>query len=89
MKAVMGGSRDFDGAHDGALHQFDLEVIVPVPLRAFCRERCRGPERRPVEAGSGQGCLNLRDSPRLGSDPAKGDVRLPDAAGLHVERHRG
>ncbi len=34
-----------DGAHDGALQEFDLEVVVPVPLRALRGERRRAAER--------------------------------------------
>ena len=59
MRWSCAGSRGFDGAHDGALHEFDLEVVVPAPLRALGGERRRRAERRRIEARSGQGRLDL------------------------------
>src|SRR3954471_1921261 len=83
------GSRGLDGAHDGALHEFDLEVVVPASLRAL-RGECRRPAKRcGVQARSTERRLDPRDAPGLGADPAEGDARLPDAAAIHVERHRG
>jgi hypothetical protein len=32
------GSRDFDGTHDAALHEFDLEVVRAATLRTLSRE---------------------------------------------------
>src|SRR6266516_4834554 len=39
-------SRDFDGTHDYALHQLNLEVVCAAPLRTLGRERCRASKRR-------------------------------------------
>src|SRR5215217_6143903 len=82
-------SRGLDGAHDSALHEFDLEVVVPASLRAL-RGECRRPAKRcGVEARSTERRLDPRNAPRLSSDPAEGDTRLPNAGAVHVERDCG
>ena len=87
MRWSCAGSRGLDGAHDGALHEFNLEVVMPAPLRALGCECSGRAKRGGIQAGSGQGRFDPRDAPRLGSDAAERDPRLPDAAALHVEGH--
>lgn len=68
-------------------YEFDLEVVVPAPLRTLGGERGCAAERRRVEARSGQGCFHPRDAPRLGSNPAEGDAGLSNAPTIYIERH--
>src|SRR5215210_7632084 len=87
MRWSCAGSRGFDGAHDGALHEFDLEVVVPAPLRALGGEGRCAAERSRIETGTSQGRFHLGDAPWLRANPTKGHARLPNAAALHIERH--
>src|SRR5829696_6990123 len=88
MRWSCAGSRGFDGAHDGALHEFDLEVVVPAPLRALGGEGRCSAKRGRMETGTSQGRFHPGEAPWLGANPAKGHARLPNAAAFHIERHR-
>ena len=78
-------SRSFDGAHDGALHEFDLEVVVAPALRVLCSERRCATKLNGAEAGASQRCFDPGDAPRLGSDPAA----LRPAAALAAQGAEG
>jgi len=69
-------SRDFDGTHDYALHQLNLEVVCAAPLRTLGRERCRASKRRRFKIRTRQGRFDPRDAPWLGSNAAESDMRF-------------
>src|SRR3954464_12452913 len=87
MSRSCAGSRGFDGAHDHALHELDLEIVVAVPARPFRSERRSAAKGRGIKTCSGERSFDPWNAPRLRADATERDTGLPDARPVHLERH--